>query len=181
MTTLAACRVGTTYALASDRRVCFGGEYAPFQTPKIRMVAPWLALGFRGNATSGAWLRALIVSPEQPATGDELQAVLDELGESLRVFCIERQFDDVSVCGVTPLGIVRLTRDGAGSLLASQVFGDGSGGNYAMGAMHARIDWPTFGGEIAARECSVYGVAVASRFDSGTGCEIDVLTVEAAP
>jgi ATP-dependent protease HslVU (ClpYQ) peptidase subunit len=181
MTTLAACRVGSTYALAADRRVMFGNEHAARQTPKIRMVAPWLALGSSGTATAAAWLRALTVAPEQPATAGELQAVLDELGESLRVFCAERDLTDVSMCGITPLGIVRLTRDGAGSLLASQVFGDGSGSNYAMGAMHSRIEWPTYGSALGARECSTYGVAVASRFDAGTGGEIDVLTIEAAP
>lgn len=178
MTTLAACRVGSTYALAADRRVCFGGEYAPIQTPKIRMVAPWLALGFSGNATAAAWLRALAVAPEQPATAGELQAVLDDLGESLRAFCAEREFTDVSMCGITPLGIVRLTRDGAGSLLGSRVFGDGSGGNYAIGAMHIMVYHSR---RRSARNVAELAVSAAGRYDAGTGHAIDVLTIEAAP
>ncbi len=121
----------------------------------------------------------MLAAPARPLV--RWHVALDELGESLRAFCADRELTDVSMCGITPLGIVRLTRDGAGSLLASQVFGDGSGGNYAMGAMHSRIEWPTYGSALGARECSTYGVAVASRFDAGTGGEIDVLMIEAAP
>ena len=40
MTTLAACRVGSTYALAADRRISFGDEYASLADPKVRMAAP---------------------------------------------------------------------------------------------------------------------------------------------
>ena len=180
MTTLAACRVGSTYALAADRRVMFGSEFVARATPKIAQVAPWLALGVAGPVVAGAWLRTLTTLPQAVETHAELVAQLAHLGESFRAYCVERQITEAAACGITPLGIVRLTPDGSASLFKSLVFADGSGGGYAIGAMHSRIEWGGVG-ELTARTVAAYGVAVAATYDSGTDHAIDVLTIEAAP
>lgn len=178
MTTLAACRVGNTYALAADRRISFGCEFAALATPKIRMAAPWLALGAVGGSDGAAWVRGLTIEAT-PTTQAEAQAQLDAIAETYRAWAKERGIDSGALLGITPWGIVTLHTCGSADFLATQAWGIGSGSSYAIGAMHIML---YHGSEHRpAQHVAAGAIGVAAHYDTGTGHAVDVLTIEAAP
>mgnify|MGYP003558975463 FL=1 len=178
MTTLAACRVGSTYALAADRRISFGDEYASLADPKVRMAAPWLAIGAVGGSNAATWLRGVSID-EAPATRADAQAHLDALGEAFRLAAKEREFGSAALVGITPWGIVDFHSSGSVNFLDAAVSAQGSGGKIAQGAMYAIRDF--HGDTLSAQAVADYGVRTAALYDAGTGGPVDVLTIAAAP
>lgn len=177
MTTLAACRVGTTYALASDRKLN-SNDSAFSAVPKSRRVTSWLALAGAGRGEIYGWLRALTVD-DAPADASGAIIVLDRIADDFRSFAKERRIEGAAMLGITPWGIVMLHCEGSASIYSDDTYAVGSGSAYALGAMQGLNSR-----DLAARgayEQARRAVFVASRYDQYTGGEIDVLTIEAAP
>ncbi len=177
MTTLAACRVGTTYALASDRKLNSNDD-AFSAVPKSRPVAPWLALAGTGPSAIYGWLRSLSVD-EAPTDAASAIVVLDRIADDFRAFAKERGIEGSAFLGTTPWGIVMLHSEGSASLYVDTEYAIGSGAAYALGAMHGAASGPL--AAPAAEEHARRAVWAASRYDEYTGGTIDVLTIEAAP
>lgn len=173
MTTVCAAWTAHGAAIASDRRACFGGEARRLAAPKIRQVAPWLVVGVSGTGPDLTW-RDSLVAPDDVS---DISAAAAWLTETWAAREDDRDRRGVALA-LTPWGIIEIDDSGtAWPYDASETTaGIGSGGGYAIGAIHVALADGT-----SPADAAHLGVHVAARHDISTGDGIDVLTIEVAP
>lgn len=174
MTTIAAIWTPTGGAIGGDRCTAVGNVLYARARPKVRQVAPWLALGFAGNGDADHWLWDLDVTQD----AESLDDAYDVLTAKLAPWREHRgRFEACGLIALTPWGLMVVDDEARPTPVVAvggpAVAAVGSGTSLALGALHvAGIVAPS------PRDAVEGALDAAAARDPWTSPPFDIITME---